>query len=296
MSSNNINGVQRKINEILQQKKLNDPAGLLKAQRDGCLAEYLMEDMLKARINPKDITFVNNSNSKDRKAVGSDSSGNHHANTNNGSTNASTLHLQKLLIEYSNLAANSVDKHLFDPYYEQNSTPFEKTVCEQISKWNLMVNYLAVPSTSPIENSFNKIKLKLQYAKLATLFGSVLSAYYCINCFNVKNQCNPLTLLMRCAIYGGASVDLLRISYNCYIKQYCTLVARKLAGNASALGNTLFQWISANMHAGSRETNTQDPFAVIKEKIMWDVVFTTDTYWYKIYAYVQDAIDRGRVQ
>ena len=102
---------------------------------------------------------------------------------------------------------------------------------------------------------------------------------------------------MRCVAYGGASIDLLRISYNCYIKQYCTIVAKKLAGNASALGNTLFQWISSNITPNINHTNNnkhvpQDPFTVIKERIMWDVVYTTDTYWYEVYKYVQNNMNQ----
>lgn len=100
---------------------------------------------------------------------------------------------------------------------------------------------------------------------------------------SVKVTCCALSLfsfvislysIMRGSLPKGAvflflSADLLRISYNCYINNYCAIFIRKYFGSISRVGESIFQMAKA---AVGLAAPSEDPLAKIKHEVLWEVL------------------------
>lgn len=63
------------------------------------------------------------------------------------------------------------------------------------------------------------------------------------------------------------AADLVRISYNSYLKNYCSLAANKLGGDFTKLSTTVLQAASSALGLGG-----EDPFAKLKKEVMYDIL------------------------
>eukprot|EP01041_Mallomonas_annulata_P007962 gene7962-16298_t len=79
-------------------------------------------------------------------------------------------------------------------------------------------------------------------------------------------------------VYAVLSVDLFRMSYNCYIKRYCELVGKSLFGDVKKAGTTLLSWTQSSL--GIKD-ESENPIHRIREGVVWEAVLT-DTVMEKV--------------
>lgn len=70
------------------------------------------------------------------------------------------------------------------------------------------------------------------------------------------------------AMYGITAADLIRISYNCYIKNYVCLAMSKLGGTTSGATESFFAWMSS----ATGLTPAKDPFNIIQNEISYEIL------------------------
>ena len=126
--------------------------------------------------------------------------------------------LEQSLGDYFDILSDHLDAEAYGPFYDANSGSFEKSLGEKITDYK----------------TFRKINNSLKSLKVAAFLGSIFCALYSISQFMTRRP-------LKGAIYGLMAYDLVRVSYNCYIKKYCSITANKLGGDFSKLGSTIFQ-------------------------------------------------------
>lgn len=125
------------------------------------------------------------------------------------------------LLDYVEIISMNVDAAVFEPYFNSQSGPFERSLYENMSDLK----------------SIRKVDDLLRTKKVIAVVMCIASAGMCVSSFL---QSSPV----RAMGYGIISADLLRISYNCYIKNYCALALKRLGsdGNPVKIGAAVFQW------------------------------------------------------
>jgi hypothetical protein len=103
-----MDDLNAKLNDLLKKKKQEDAAGLLNAQRDGSLLDYLAEDLKKLGINPADINFAPSSVA--------------------GAARQATDVVENI--------SSYLDSQIFSKYHESSSSYFEETVCKQMNMYD----------------------------------------------------------------------------------------------------------------------------------------------------------------
>lgn len=66
------------------------------------------------------------------------------------------------------------------------------------------------------------------------------------------------------------SLDLFRMSYNCYIKTYCPLAGKVLVGDIKRFSNTLLNSVQS---AVGLKNGKEDPIRILNEEIVWEAIF-----------------------
>ena len=127
--------------------------------------------------------------------------------------------------------------------------------------------------------TFQKIDDKLRPVKVGTFVGGVILLLY-----SLRSIQSGGAGVLRGLIFGAGAVDMFRISFNCYIKAYCSHAARKIGGNTLKLGETILSWVQSAIGLNSSKVN--DVFSRIQKEVMWDVVFI-DTFASKLHAKVK---------
>lgn len=125
------------------------------------------------------------------------------------------------LPDYIETASKVVDENVYEPYFRSNAGVFERNLSDNMTDLR----------------TFRKIDELLRFTKVFAIVGSVflfsLSLRSCA-------RASPISALF----YGTLSADALRMSYNCYIKNYCAIAMKKLGsdGNPAKIGAAVFQW------------------------------------------------------
>ena len=122
--------------------------------------------------------------------------------------------------------------------------------------------FQAIVAVTSTQLAWNK-DLKLLPIKLAFL----IAARYCVN-FTFQNVMKQN--VYQAFIASLVSLDLLRMAYNCYVKSYFNLTAKKLGGDVFTLRDTILQ-------SGSSESASKDPklnpmLHIHENKIMWNLI------------------------
>ena len=114
-----------------------------------------------------------------------------------------------------------LDERLYDPYYRSKATEFEMEISTAMTNRKYFAG---------IENILRRTKII-----------SFLACPIFLGVFIKKLSSRPPPILV--CIYGVISLDCLRISYNCYSRNYCAIGLRKLGtdGNLIKIGSTMFE-------------------------------------------------------
>lgn len=147
-----------------------------------------------------------------------------------------------------------LDEKLFAPFFSTQAGSFENSVLETIIQFGFsreIQSALIIP--------------KLFFASLAVLF--FFGALF-------KYRFNPVYA----AIYVVLAADSLRISYNCYAKNYYSLAARKATGTTETFVSTIFKFAQQAVGAVPYE----DPLKHLKEKVDWKILLENTVIRYII--------------
>jgi hypothetical protein len=130
------------------------------------------------------------------------------------------------LPDYVDSVSKMVDENLFEPYFVKHSGVFERNLYENMTDLR----------------SIRKIDNNLRFTKVAAIVGCAFSGGLLIKSCASGSPAFAI-------IYGIMSADFLRISYNCYIKNYCAIALKKLGsdGNPAKIGAAVFQWYRTNL-------------------------------------------------
>ena len=118
---------------------------------------------------------------------------------------------------------------------------------------------------------FRILNSKLRNIKLLSAGASVLFAGAFLGALAGRN-------IISMAFYGIAASDLLRVSYNCYIKNYVCLAMSKLGGTTERATETFFAWMSSSTGLAP----SKDPFTIIQNDMSWEIL-TKNTISVKLY-------------
>lgn len=113
-------------------------------------------------------------------------------------------------------------------------------------------------------NKFSKINKELQRIKLIAAGSSAI-------CFGMALSGLTTRRIGVTVLYGVLSVDLLRVSYNCYLKNYLTLAMNKLGldGNIKNACDTFFQMIQSAVGVTSSQ---EDPLHILKNEVSYELL------------------------
>lgn len=125
------------------------------------------------------------------------------------------------LLDYFEIISQNVDAAVFEPYFNSHAGTFERNLYDNMTDLK----------------SIRKIDDLLRTKKVFAFIMCIASAGMCVSSIL---QSSPA----RTIAYGVISADLLRVSYNCYIKNYCALALKRLGsdGNPVKIGAAVFQW------------------------------------------------------
>jgi hypothetical protein len=70
-------------------------------------------------------------------------------------------------------------------------------------------------------------------------------------------------------MFGLFAADLLRVSYNCYLTNYCSIAISKYCGSIAALSGTIFTSLKT---AVGLANPADDPLIRLKHDILWEVL------------------------
>jgi hypothetical protein len=147
-----------------------------------------------------------------------------------------------------------LDENLFAPFFSSQAGTFEISVLETIIQFGF---------SREIKSSL--IIPKLFFASLAVLF--FFGALF-------KYRFNPVYA----AIYIVLAADSLRVSYNCYAKNYYSLAARKATRAPETFVSTVFKFAQQAVGAVPYE----DPLKHMKEKVDWKILLENTVIRYII--------------
>ena len=125
------------------------------------------------------------------------------------------------LPDYIDTISKVADENFFEPYFRSNATLFEKNLSDNMTDLR----------------SIRKIDLLLRHTKVFAALGSIFLLSLSLRS---GMRASPIYAV----IYGVLSADCLRMSYNCYIKNYCAIAMKKLGsdGNPAKIGAAVFKW------------------------------------------------------
>ena len=249
---------QSKLNRLIARKKAEDPTGFLKAKENGDLLTYLKNDLKEAGIDASTIHFDQEEN-KNNKSSGTSSSSPTTSRIRPPSQQSTTS--PSSFDEYSHyisLASSQLDSVIFAPYFHSQSQSKDHSALIQ--------------KLSSLQ-SFRKVSQRLETLKVISFSLGLLCGLF------------GLRSVSRSPLVGVAQLliahDALRISYNCYIRQYLSVSIHCLTGDLTSLGNTVLQVASAALGLSNRP----DPLMVLEHGVYWKAIFmdTISSYLYSKY-------------
>jgi len=222
--------IKKSLNAIINEKKKSDPRGYSKALNDNCLLEYLSADLRRAKINTSMLKI-------DKNGQISISVPSHTMKRNIDNDT---------ILDYFDTISATLDDNLFEPYYQST----------------LSANHMNMAETMAAFKSSQKIQERLKNTKVVCGVSSFLLFSYSLYSLMTGN-------VLKSAFCFYASADLLRVSYNCYTKNYCSIFIRKYFGNVAKLGDTLFQMAKSVVGLTEPEDS---PLIKLKEGIILDIL------------------------
>lgn len=149
--------------------------------------------------------------------------------------------------KYIDMVSDALDDNLYEPYYQANLPP----------------NHMGIANVLQQTRTAKSVADKLRTIKALSGIASAL----CLVMF--------LKRMTQGQVFGGLfyllfSADLLRLSYNCYIKRYLSSAINSLGGNAAKASTTLFKM--AQSAAGITDP-ADDPLLKLKHDVMWELLF-----------------------
>jgi hypothetical protein len=144
--------------------------------------------------------------------------------------------------EYVDIASFHVDEVLFEPYYENNIKSNNLGLADVMTKFR-------VSQSRPLKN----IKVAAALSSALCLGFAVIST--------VRGR--PVYSLL----YGLCFSDLLRISYHCYDKKYCSLYLESIGGSAANLADSIFKFAKSAMGI---TPSTEDPLVRFQSEVLWE--------------------------
>jgi hypothetical protein len=159
-----------------------------------------------------------------------------------------TPHREPLDVDdYFDIISDNLDKFLFEPLYEsKNKGALESQAVDQMAD----------------VSTIRRMNTKLKTIKTTSFIFSIVMLYAAW--YNVVAR-NPI----RTIGYGVLAADSFRVSYNCYIKNYCHIIAEKYSGDWKKLGKTI--WNAAQSALGLAD-NSRDPLVRMQKDVMWEVL------------------------
>jgi len=159
-----------------------------------------------------------------------------------------------------------LDDKLYEPYFQTQAGVFESSLSESMTDLK----------------EFRQIDDLLRNVKIISFVATPLLFVLSLRNLNSKKP-------VEATIFGALCADSLRLSYNCYIKNYCCISLKRMGENADALkvGTAFFQWAKTAIGV----ENKTNPFTQLKEEILIETV-TTGCIIANIYRQVQNFISR----
>jgi hypothetical protein len=154
-----------------------------------------------------------------------------------------TSELDKYLFALS----DGLDEIIFEPFYQSQKA----------------VNHMYITEALTACKSSKYIEYRLKLVKVLSAGGSLICAGLSLS--NLGN-------IFKLVIFGVLSVDLLRISYNCYMKNYVSLALKKIGGDPAKVAKSIFKF-AQNVIGINASNSDDDPFFKLKNDVMIDVVF-----------------------
>jgi hypothetical protein len=143
--------------------------------------------------------------------------------------------------DHLNIISNILDECAFDPYFTSQAGDFERFISSKIVDFRLAEN----------------IEISLKFPKVAFAASAALISIFAMVCLVRKR----LPAFLLCTAVAS---DCLRVSYNCYIKNYCSLAASRLMNNP---GSSLLSWAQNALGLGK-----SNPLDKLKDTINWEVL------------------------
>mmetsp|Transcript_15362 Transcript_15362/g.14732 ORF Transcript_15362/g.14732 Transcript_15362/m.14732 type:complete len:205 (-) Transcript_15362:92-706(-) len=174
--------------------------------------------------------------------------------------------VEKEIPDFIQIVSTLVDENIYEPHFQSTADTFSRNLSETMTN----------------TKTFKKIDDNLRFTKVNSLIAAIFLFLQCLRYFALAS---PIYALL----YGFISVDLLRVSHNCYLKNYCCIALKRLGadGDPKKLGAAFFQW--AQSAVGVK--NSEDPFAKLSEKIIYEVIFNK-CISISLYHKVQNAISK----
>jgi hypothetical protein len=242
---------QKKVTRLIEARRKIDAPGLLLAQREGRLLEYLHDDLKTAGIDPKTVKLPANAPSQ------SANSSSEVTNRNRGRRPRQTEGSSGDLFEQ---VSQTVDD-AFEQLFKSNlSSGIEESFYDQMSN----------------TESFRKIDGHLRSIKVACVFATPVLLLISLGNFA---RASPV----RGAFYGILAADSIRVAFNCYTKNYLYKALKTFGGDGDAkkIGGTLLQWASNTLGLSKGD----DQLSRFQKGILWEVVFD-ESVFYRAYLMV----------
>lgn len=244
--------VHSKLRDAFLRKLRTDGLEVLEsAKNEGKLADIIQEDIKRLKL---DLSKISKDDllSAYGAATGKKSESNQPANSSNSSSapprNVTRNQSNRSLPDLFDTISHFADEKFYGPLFEKQADSFEKAVSGQMTDLG----------------AFRKIEDALKTTKVSALLASPLLAMASIRNANSSR-------IIIAVIYGVLALDCLRISYNCYIKNYVSRAMRRLGadGDPAKIGATFMQWASAAIGISKGD----DPFKKVQREVMWDIVY-----------------------
>lgn len=137
-----------------------------------------------------------------------------------------------------------LDEKVFHPYFSRQAGPAENAVLEAL----IMFGH-----SKKIEETLTVPKLFFASMSVLLLLASLS-----------KLKRNPLYSI----VYFFGAADCLRISYNCYTKNYYSLAVKKHTSNPGTMVSSFVAWAQKAVGAAV----VDDPLKKLKEEVSWEIL------------------------
>jgi hypothetical protein len=162
-------------------------------------------------------------------------------------------------------ASGLLDDVLFEPYYASQASP----------------NNLGIADVMAAFRASGGTYKPLKQLKVGCALTSIL-------CLGLSVRYGMSRYIPHSFVFLAMAADLLRVSYNCYDKKYCSLYLHMIGGSVSKLTDTIFKF--AKSVVGMAEPS-DDPLLRLRSEIVWANVLQ-DTLLQQLYFKVRYSTGR----